>query len=65
MKLLSVLATFLLGLMCVVYGLRGKSISRKGERATVLERAVTIAGGLLLIAVGLGLGLLVFRLFTK
>ena len=35
----------------------------KGERAEVLERAATVGGGLLLIAIGLGYGFLVFRLF--
>jgi hypothetical protein len=65
MKLLSLLAVPLLGFMCVVYGLRGKSISRKGERAAVLERVVTISGGLLLIAIGLGCAILVFRVFFK
>ena len=51
--------------MCVFYGLRGKSILLKGERAAGLERAVTVGGGLLLIACGLGFGFLVFRLFFK
>jgi hypothetical protein len=54
-----------LGFMCVFYGLLGKSLSRKGERVTGHERVATISGGLLLIAIGLGYGFLVFRLFFK
>jgi len=65
MKLLSLLAIPLLGFMCVIYGLLGKSVSRKGERAAVPERVVTISGGLLLIAIGVGLAFLVFRVFFK
>jgi len=56
MKLLSLLAN---------YGLGGKSVLRKGERAAGLERVVTVGGGLLLIACGLGFGFLLFRLFFK
>ena len=52
-----------LGFMCVFYGLRGKSILPKGERAEALERAATVGGGVLLIAIGLGYGFLVYRLF--
>jgi len=65
MKLLSVFAIPTFGFVCLLYGLRGKSVSRKGENATVLERAVTISGGLLLIVIGLGLWRLVFRSFPK
>jgi hypothetical protein len=65
MKLLSLLAVPLVGFICVIYGLLGKSVSRKGERAAVLERVVTISGGLLLIATGLSLALFVFRVFFK
>ncbi len=64
MKLLPFLA-IPLGLMCMFYGLRGKSILLKGERAAGLELAVTIGGGFLLIVCGLGYGFLVFRLFLK
>jgi len=64
MKLLALLA-IPLGFMCVFYGLRGKSILLKGERAAGPERAVTVGSGLLLIAGGLGFGFLVFRLFFK
>ncbi len=64
MKLLPLLA-IPLGFMCVFYGLRGESILLKGERATGLERAVTVGGGFLLIACGLGFGFLVFRLVFK
>lgn len=39
------LITIPLGLMCVVYGLRGESILLKGERAAGLERTVTVGGG--------------------
>lgn len=52
-----------LGFMCVFYGLRGKSILVKSERAKVLERAATVGGGVLLIAIGVGYGFLVYRLF--
>jgi hypothetical protein len=65
MKLLFVFAIPICGFGCLLYGLRGKSISRKGGRAGVLERAVTISSGFLLIAIGLGLWLLVFRSFPK
>jgi hypothetical protein len=54
-----------LGFMCMFYGLRGKSVLLKGERAAGLERAVTISGGILLMAGGFGFGFLVFRLFFK
>jgi hypothetical protein len=54
-----------LGLMCVVYGLRGKSILLKDEQAERIERAVTVGGGLLLIAGGLAFGLLVSRLLFR
>ena len=54
-----------LGFMCVLYGLRGKSLLLKGERADGLERAVNVGGGLLLIACGLGFGFLVVRLVFK
>jgi hypothetical protein len=54
-----------LGFICVFYGLRGKSILLKGERAAGFERAATVGGGVLLIAGGLGFGFLVFRLFFK
>ena len=64
MKLLPLLA-IPLGFMCVFYGLWGKSILLKGERAAGLERAVTVGGGLLLIACGLVFGVLVSRLFFK
>jgi hypothetical protein len=64
MKLLPLLA-IPLGFMYVFYGLRGKSMSREGERAAGLERAVTVACGLFLIACGLGFGFFVFRLFFK
>lgn len=62
MKLFPIIA-IPLGFMCVFYGLRGKSILLKGERAEVLERAATVGGGVLLIAIGLGYGFLVYRLF--
>jgi hypothetical protein len=64
MKLLPLLA-IPLRFMCVFYGLRGESILRNGERGAGLERVVTVGGGLLLIAGGLGFGFLVFRLFFK
>jgi hypothetical protein len=64
MKLLPLVA-IPLGFMCVFYGLRGKSILLEGERAAGLERAVTVGGGLLLIACGLGFGFLVFGSFFK
>ena len=64
MKLFPILA-IPLGFMCVFYGLRGKSILLKGERAAGFERAVSVGGGLLLIACGLAFGFLVFRLFFK
>ena len=64
MKLLPLLA-IPLGFMCVVYGLRGKSILLKGQRAAGLERALTVGGGLLLIACGLGFALLIWTLFSK
>jgi hypothetical protein len=61
MKLFPLLA-IPLGFMCVFYGLRGKSILLKGERAEFLELAATVGGGVLLIAIGLGYGFLVHRL---
>jgi hypothetical protein len=64
MKLLSLLA-IPLGFMCVVYGLRGKSILLKGQPAAGLERAVTVCGGFLLIACGLGFAFLLWTLFSK
>jgi hypothetical protein len=65
MKLLALLAVPAFGLMCVFYALRGKSILRKGDRAAGGERAITVVGGLLLIACGLIFGFLVFRLFSN
>jgi hypothetical protein len=64
MKLLPLIA-IPLGFMCVVYGLGGESILLKGERATGLERVVTVGGGLLLIAGGLGFGFFVSRLLFR
>jgi hypothetical protein len=64
MKLLPLLA-IPLGFLCVFYGLQGKSILLKGERAAGFERAVTVGGGLLLITCGFGFGFPVFRLFFK
>lgn len=64
MKLLPLLA-IPLGFMCVVYGLRGKSILLKSQPAAGLERAVTVAGGLLLIACGVGFAFLVWTLFSN
>jgi hypothetical protein len=55
MKLLPLLA-IPLGFMYVFYGLRGKGILLKDERATGVERALTVGVGLLLIACGLGFG---------
>ena len=62
MKLFSLLA-IPLGFMGVIYGLQGKSILRKGERAAGFERTITVGGGLLLIACGLGFAFLFLRLF--
>lgn len=64
MKLLPLIA-IPLGLVCLVYGLRGESILLKGERAAGVERAVTVGGGLLLIAGGLAFGFLVSRLLFR
>lgn len=64
MKLLALLA-IPAGFMCVVDGLRGRSILRKGDRAAGLERALTVGGGFLLIACGLGSGYLLLSLFFK
>ena len=52
-----------LGFMCLFCGFRGRSILLNGERAEALERAATIGGGLLFIAIGLGYGFFVFRFF--
>jgi hypothetical protein len=54
-----------LGFMCVIYGLRGKSIQQKGEPAAGRERAATVCGGLLLISFGVAYGVLVYRLLFK
>lgn len=64
MKLLSPLLCISLGSICVFYGWRGKSVLQEGGRAEGLERTATVGGGLLLIAVGLVLGRLVFRLLA-
>jgi hypothetical protein len=54
-----------LGFMCVFYGVQGKNVLVKGERAEVLKRDATIRDGLQLIAIGVGYGFLVFRLFFE
>ena len=64
MKLLPILA-IPAGFICVFYGFRGKSVLRSDDRASGLERAATIGGGIILIACGLGFALLVFRLLLK
>jgi hypothetical protein len=64
MKLVPLLA-IPLGFMFVFYGVRGKSILLKRERAEGLERAATVGGGFLLIACGSGFAFLLFRLFFK
>ncbi len=64
MKLLPLLA-IPLGFIALAYGVRGKSLLLQGEQGVGVERAVTVGGGLLLLMIGFGYGLLVFRLFFR
>jgi hypothetical protein len=53
-----------LGFMCVFYGLRGKSMLHQGEQAVGIERAMSVFGGVLLIACGLWYVSFVFQHFS-